>query len=211
MKEKQNGRFEENNAVYTQTYYKNEGKLLRRIVDSIVTKHFPNIPQFMMDEFHSVANEVFVKCLNDYDESNKATFRTYLYRCLENSIKSRVTHDNRQKRGGEYKIESLNQPIGAAEDWDGRTLEDVVESPTSIEDEVINEICGDREDYVDEYIGTLSRATRDIANMIASGWNREDLRNNWGITNKQYENCIAEMRKPENVLNFRRRRSKKKK
>lgn len=193
---------QEEKAKVTQKYYEKEGKLIKRIIDGIVFRLFPATPNSQMDDFYSVGNEVFVKCLDTYDDSNAATFSTYLYRCLENNIKTQVTHINRAKRGGKIKIESFSQIIG--DEDDGRTLGDTIESPNRFEDDLIRKYC-DREEWVDNFLNHLSRETRDVANMITSGWGREELRQNWGVTNKQYEHCIEEMRRPSNSIILRKR------
>ena len=76
-------------------YYSDNAKKLHKTVDKILLK-FGGLSNKDMDDFYSLANEVFVDVMKRYDGSQ--TFEGFLYSCLSNKIKTEITKRNREKR-----------------------------------------------------------------------------------------------------------------
>ena len=77
------------------TYYENNAKKLHQMVDKILLK-FGGLSDKDMDDFYSLANEVFVEAMKRYDDSQ--SFEAFLYSCLLNKIKTEMTKRNREKK-----------------------------------------------------------------------------------------------------------------
>lgn len=74
------------------SYYADNAKKLHRIVDKILSK-FGGLSGKDMDDFYSLANEVFTDVLKRYDHVQ--SFDAFLYSCLLNKIKTEITRRNR--------------------------------------------------------------------------------------------------------------------
>ncbi|MDE7062137.1 MAG: hypothetical protein K2O73_02705, partial [Lachnospiraceae bacterium] len=81
-------------AVLT-TYYADNARKLHRMVDKILLK-FGGLSDKDMDDFYSLANEVFVDVMRRYDHAQP--FEVFLYSCLSNRIKTEMTRRHREKR-----------------------------------------------------------------------------------------------------------------
>lgn len=80
-------------------YYADNARKLRRVVDRILLK-FGGLSNKDMDDFYSLANEVFVDAMGRYDGAQ--SFDGFLYSCLSNKIKSEITRRNRgEAKGGQ--------------------------------------------------------------------------------------------------------------
>ena len=66
-----------------------------------------------MDDFYSLANEVFVDVMRRYDGAQ--SFDGFLYSCLLNKIKTEITRRNREKRKADRMSISIDTPIGVDE------------------------------------------------------------------------------------------------
>ena len=102
------------------TYYADNARKLRRTVDKILLK-FGGISNKDMDDFYSLANEVFVDVLKRYD--HEQSFDGFLYACLSNKIKTEISRRNREKRKADRMSVSIDAPIG---DEDGCTLGELI-------------------------------------------------------------------------------------
>ena len=91
------------------TYYANNAKQLHKIVDKILL-NFGGLSNKDLDDFYSLANEVFVDVMRRYDESQ--SFDGFLYSCLLNKIKTEMTRRNREKRKSDRMSISIDTPIG---------------------------------------------------------------------------------------------------
>lgn len=69
-------------------YYNNNARELRKLVDGILAK-FSGWSNKDVDDFYSLANEVFVDVMRKYD--NSQSFEVFLYCCLSNRIKTEMT------------------------------------------------------------------------------------------------------------------------
>ena len=70
------------------SYYENGARKLHHMVNGILSK-LGRIYNKDLDDFYSLANEVFTIVLRTYD--GRQTFDVYLYSCLSNKIKTEMT------------------------------------------------------------------------------------------------------------------------
>ncbi len=117
--------------AYTVLYYAENGKRLRQIVDQILKK-FGGIFHKDLDDFYSLANEVFVEVLRQYQPPGD--FQGFLYTCLDHRIKTEITRRNRQKRMADQTCISLQAAADAMEDC---CVEDMLASELNVEEEVL--------------------------------------------------------------------------
>ena len=109
------------------TYYSNNAKKLHNTVDKILLK-FGGLSNKDLDDFYSLANEVFVDVLGRYDGSQ--SFDGFLYFCLSNRIKTEITRRNREKRKADRMSISIDTPIG---DDESCTIGDLIADDFTIE------------------------------------------------------------------------------
>lgn len=173
-------------AILEEYYGQNAGKL-RHIVDGIL-KRFGGIAQMDLDDFYSLANEVFADVLTRYD--GKQSFDGFLYSCLQNKICSEVTRRNRKKRGLGVREISLD----AACCGDGNGPEDLLVSDFDVEREVQQrlDLCMDRR--LADYMERLSRLQRRILALRMEEYSAREIMQRLGITGKEYEANMAQMR-----------------
>ena len=124
-------------------YYENNAAKLRKIVDKILRK-FGGVTD--NQEFYSLANEVFLDVLRKYDPEKKCD--PFLYSCLSNRIKSKMSSVNCKKRkkvlvidkgGTKEKVYvgdiSLDAPLAMMEKKN-LTLKDVLPSDYILEENI---------------------------------------------------------------------------
>lgn len=179
----------ESNSIIEQKlnfYYKDNARQLHKKVDRILRK-FGGISNKDIDDFYSIANEVFTDVLRRYDKSQ--SFDTFLSSCLLNKIKTEMTARNREKRKSDRLSISIDTPIGE----DGNmTIGDTLQSDFNIENEL------EIEEYFEEntisYLDSLSKTQRKIANMLISGELPSNIKSKLKLTDKQYDNHLQHMR-----------------
>lgn len=117
------------------------GVSFKNVVDKILLK-FGGLSNKDMDDFYSLANEVFVDVLKRYDSNQ--SFDSFLYSCLANKIKTEITRKNRYKRMADRMSVSIDIPIG---DGENPKIADIIADKFDLE----VEIFGEREN-IDDYI-----------------------------------------------------------
>lgn len=115
------------------SYYKGNAKKLHRVVDQILTM-FGGLSQKDLDDFYSLANEVFVHAMRRYDYTQ--SFETFLYSCLLNNIKSEMTKRNCEKRKADRMSISIDTPIDGEEDG---TISDRIADHWTVETVIFGE------------------------------------------------------------------------
>ena len=84
----------ENMEPIVVSYFQNNAKKLNNMVDKILFKlHFVDIDK---NDFYSLANEVFMYAVRDYEPSK--SFDGFLYSCLYKKFCSEMTRRHREKR-----------------------------------------------------------------------------------------------------------------
>lgn len=174
-------------------YYRNNAERLHKIVDGIVLQ-FGGIAGKDMDDFYSLANEVFVDVMNRYDSTQ--SFDGFLYSCLNNKVKSEITRRNRYKRMAERMSISMDTLLG---DDAHSTLADILVSEVDIEKEVIEQNGDWEAEGVVRYLGSLSKIQREIIEMKMQGAEVQYIKKKLGLTNKQYASYMSQAIKYEHI------------
>ncbi len=175
------------------TYYANNAKKLHKIVDKILFK-FGGLSDKDLDDFYSLANEVFVDVMNRYDESR--SFDGFLYSCLSNKIMSEITKRNREKRKADRTSISIDTPIGEDKDC---TIGDMISSDYSIEQEVFEKNEEGYSKRMIAYLNKLSALQKDVLKLNIAGYLPNEIREELHITEKQYADCETAIHSYRNV------------
>lgn len=182
----------------TERYYANNAKKLHKIVDNII-RPFGGLSQKDMDDFYSLANEVFYHAANDFN--GKGNFEGFLYSRLLLKIRSLMTERNRQKRADVeiikdhngkkrkiyHQILSLDAPIKTEENDEYQTLGDVTESNFSLDDYTSDDMGLEFSEDVNIYLQMLPAKTRQIALLIGDGYRPCDICEKMKIKEKEYQ------------------------
>ena len=184
-------------------YYDNNAVKLHKTVDKILRK-FGGVTD--KQEFYSLANEVFLDVLQRYDPEKK--FDPFLYSCLSNRIKSKMTSMNCKKRkkvlvidkeGEEEKIYigdvSLDAPIGD-DGEENLTLKDVIPSSYILEENILEM---KRDDKVETYLKKLSIKQREIVMALIDGEKPGQIQKCLGLTEREYADQLIGIRSFRNI------------
>lgn len=176
------------------TYYANNAKKLHKIVDKILFK-FGGLSDKDLDDFYSLANEVFVDVMRHYDKSR--SFDGFLYSCLSNKIMSEITKRNREKRKADRTSISIDTPIG---DEDERcTIGDMIADDFTIEKELFEKKEEGYSRRMLAYLNKLSTLQKDVLKLNIAGYLPNEIREELHITEKQYADCEAAIHSYRNV------------
>lgn len=173
-------------------YYADNARRLHAEVDKILSR-FGGISDKDKDDFYSLANEVFVKALKRYD--NSQPFDAFLYSCLANGIKTEITRRNRHKRKADRMAVSLDTPVGDDED---STLKDIIADSFDMETEIFGEENTDTS-KIEKYFERLSKRQRRVAALLAASYGAGEIMNMLNITKREYADAIKGMRSYENI------------
>lgn len=176
------------------TYYADNAKKLHKTVDRILSK-FGGLSGKDMDDFYSLANEVFVDAMRRYDY--KQSFDGFLYSCLANKIKTEITRRNREKR----KADRMATPLDIAnEDKEECSLLDFIPSDFDTFEEASKwQENGQYQDKVQQYISKLSNKQVNILNLLIDGYRPIEIQLILKIPPKEYSEDLKTMRSYENV------------
>lgn len=174
-------------------YYVDNAKKLHKMVDKILL-NFGGLSDKDMDDFYSLANEVFVDVIGRYDDSQ--SFDGFLYSCLFNRIKTEMTKRNRQKRKADRMSISIDTPIGDEEEY---TIGDMIADDFSIEKELFEKNEGGYSKRMLEYLDRLSSLQKEILRLNAAGYFPNEIREELHISEKQYADCCAAIHSYRNV------------
>ncbi len=174
-------------------YYANNAEKLHRLVDRILLK-FGGLSDKDMDDFYSLANEVFVDAMKRYDSAQ--SFDGFLYVCLFNRIKTEMTRRNREKRKADRMTVSIDAPIG---DDENSTLRDVIPDSYEFENEIIKKEEEGYSGRVLLYLSKLSGLQREVLNLAMAGYHPNEIRKELRITEKQYADCNAAIHSYRNI------------
>lgn len=174
-------------------YYENNAKKLHKLVDKILSK-FGGLSNKDLDDFYSLANEVFVDVMRRYDGSQ--TFDVFLYSCLLNKIKSEMTRRNREKRKADILSISIDTPIG---DDEKTTVGDLIADDVTIE----RELFGQKEEGYSRkmllYLNRLSGLQKEVLRLNIAGYLPNEIREELQISEKQYTDCFSAIHSYRNV------------
>lgn len=175
------------------TYYADNAKKLHKTVDKILLK-FGGLSNKDIDDFYSLANEVFVDVMRRYNDSQ--SFDAFLYSCLLNKIKTEMTRRNREKRKADRMSISIDTPIG---DDENSTIGDMIADDFTIEKEIFEK---DEEGYSKRmltYLSRLSNLQKEVLRLNIAGYLPGEIREELHINEKQYADCHAAIHSYRNV------------
>lgn len=176
------------------TYYANNARKLRRIVDKILFK-FGGLYNKDKDDFYSLANEVFVDAMRRYDGIQ--SFDGFLYSCLKNKILTEITCRNREKRKADRMAVSIDAPVW---DEDGCTLGELIADSFDMEEEIFG--TDEKEIFSKKtllYLSKLSNLQKEVLGLIITGYFPNEIRVALHISEKQYIDCTAAIHSYKNV------------
>ena len=174
-------------------YYVDNAKKLRRMVDKILLK-FGGLSDKDLDDFYSLANEVFVDVIKRYD--GEQSFDGFLYSCLSNKIMSEITRRNREKRKADRMSISIDTPVGEEKNL---TLGDTIADDFDVEKEVLED---DEEEYSSKmllYLSKLSNLQKEVLKLNIAGYLPNEIREELHINEKEYADCYAAIHSYRNV------------
>lgn len=174
-------------------YYDDNAKKLRRIVDKILLK-FGGLSDKDLDDFYSLANEVFVEVMRKYDQSQP--FDVFLYSCLSNNIKTEMTRRNREKRKADRISVSIDTPLGDDEDT---TIGDVLADDVTIEKELFGEGKEGYSRRIVTYLNRLSRLQREVLRLNMAGYLPKEIKEELHISERQYADSYAAIHSYRNI------------
>ncbi len=192
------------------SYYENEAGKLHNMVDKILFQlRFYEVDK---DDFYSLANEIFVSVLKNYDD--RQDFDGFLYSCLEKKFKSEMTRRTRDKRCTKVKIRMIDEngnetirtkiipdvcidtPLNDEEDL---TLGDTIADSFDTFSKVFE---GKEEGYskrVLNYLSRLSQLQKKVLSLFAAGYTPPEIKEELHITDRQYNDCQAAIHSYRNV------------
>ncbi len=174
-------------------YYADNARKLHNMVDKILLK-FGGLSDKDMDDFYSLANEVFVDVLKRYDDSQP--FDGFLYSCLVNKIKTEITRRNRYKRKADRMCVSIDAPIGDGENF---KMADIIADKFDLEIEFFEE----REDTYSQkmliYLNRLSGIQKEMLRLTIAGYLPGEIRSKLHMTEKQFCDNNAAIHSYRNV------------
>lgn len=174
-------------------YYANHGKKLHKMVDRILLK-FGCLSDKDLDDFYSLANEVFVDVMKRYD--NSQSFDTFLYSCLSNKIKTEMTRRNREKRWADRTAVSIDTPIG---DDENTTIGDMIADNFTIEKELFEKNEEGYSQRTLRYLNRLSKLQKEVLWLNMDGYLPGEIREELHISEKEYADCYSAIRSYRNV------------
>lgn len=175
------------------TYYSNNAKKLHKMVDKILLK-FGGLSDKDLDDFYSLANEVFVYVIRKYD--NSRSFDGFLYSCLLNKIKTEITRRNREKRKADRMSISIDTPIG---DDESSTIGDMIAADFSIEKEIFDKNEDGYSKKMLQYLNKLSKLQKEVLRLDMAGYLPGEIREELHISEKEYTDCYAAIHSYRNI------------
>lgn len=176
------------------TYYADNAKRLRKVVDKILFK-FGGLSNKDRDDFYSLANEVFVDVIKRYDCTKP--FDGFLYSCLSNKIMTEITRRNREKRKADklsISLDGINE-----NDKEYNLLEFLPSDFDTFEEAAKRQGNEQYQDKVQQYISKLSNRQVNILNLLIDGFKPNEIREILEISSKEYADELKTMRNYENV------------
>lgn len=174
-------------------YYSNNARKLHKMVDKILIK-FGGLSDKDLDDFYSLANEVFVDVMRRYDSSQ--SFDAFLYSCLLNKIKTEITRRNREKRKADRMSISIDTPIG---DDENITIGDMIADDFSIERELFEENEEGYSKRMQLYLSKLSNLQKEVLKLNIAGYLPGEIRDELHISEKEYGDCYVAIRSYKNT------------
>lgn len=174
-------------------YYADNAKRLHGMVDRLVLK-FGGLSDKDMDDFYSLANEVFVDVMKKHDSLQ--SFDRLLYACLSNRIKTEITKRNREKRKADRMAVSLDTLINEEEN---AALEELLADSFNVEEIVFEKNEEGYSNRMLAYLDKLSGLQKKVLKLMTEGYLPHEIKQELHLSEKQYTNCNAAIHSYRNV------------
>lgn len=172
-------------------YYKNGAKQLYSMVDKILYRlHFVDIDK---NDFYSLANEVFMYTVRDYDTDKP--FDGFLYSCLYKKFCSEMSKRNCEKRKADKLSISIDTPVS---DDESLTIGDMLAGGSTVEKEIFGEENIDSY-KIENYLNNLTKRQRKIVELLAASYKAWEIQRILHITQKEYEDAMLGIHSYENI------------
>ena len=179
-----------NQSEILTTYYSNDARKLRSIVRKILTR-YGTIPTSEMDDYYSLANEVFTQVLPIYD-AERGDFQALLYGALRHRISSYRQSLQADKRKANIGALSFEAEVTD----DALTLAEIVSDGKDMETDLLESM--EVNDRIQAYLNSLPKTARMIALHVMRGDSREVTMGLMGIGHAEYDRAVAYMKRHEN-------------
>lgn len=181
----------ENMEPIVTSYFQNNAKKLNNMVDKILYKlHFVDIDK---NDFYSLANEVFMYTVRDYEPSK--SFDGFLYSCLYKKFCSEMTRRRREKRKADRMSISIDTPVGEDKSL---TLGDTIADDFDVEKEVFGEE-NDESSKIEKYLDSLTKRQRKVVELLAASYSAGEIQDILHITQKEYVDALLGIHSYENI------------
>lgn len=182
------------------TYTENEMRQLKQICNPIIAKK--HLPNFLNDDIYSDAQNVLLESVISFDESKGVPFQKY----LEGNIGKSSWQWSRDSR----RLKRCNVQYGA----DGKPLKDadgnnIIIPNASLDAEndegidVVEKIASNFDidseaqifgDNIIKYMDSLGECQKKIAEMLMNGYSSKEIKEDLGLSSKQYSEYLADMK-----------------
>ena len=200
-------------------YYENEARKLHNLVKQILNRKFGGIADKDMNEFYSVANDVFSDIvLKDRYDFSKGNFDGFLYSALELAIIDEFKRQNRDKRTTKVVIEVKNDkgemerkkvsvpdvymdtPIG---DGENSTIGDMFQSDFDMDAALSEKMDNFYEEKVEKYLNSLSKIQRQIIEMKMEDISVSEIKDRLKLSDKEYNKQFSQIKSFNNIKTIR--------
>lgn len=190
-----------------QWLFANDAKEMKKICNKEMMR-FGGISEMDYDDFYSQVDWDISKAKKrfekNYDSSKEKTFKDYIYGVIKFAVWKQMTKKNRRKRQIIIKREvvdnngniisekeyiptvSLNAPI---KEESNMMIGDTLQSDFDIDAALSETIEYGYSDKVEMFLDNLSETPQKIAKMIMCGYSAKDIKENLGLTDKEYQDC----------------------
>lgn len=173
------------------SYFQNNAKKLNNMVDKILFKlHFVDIDK---NDFYSLANEVFMYTVRDYEPSK--SFDGFLYSCLYKKFCSEMTRRHREKRKADRMSISIDTPVGEDKSL---TLGDTIADDFNVEREVFGEESY-KSSKIEKYLDSLTKRQRKVVELLAASYSAGEIQDILHITQKEYTDALVGIHSYNNI------------
>lgn len=180
-----------------QPYCENDMRLLKKMSQSIFIRFNEPLKNADYDDFYSIANMTLWQAFQSYDSNMGVSFDGFLYSCLQKRFKTELTRRHRQKRV----LDNYNISLDAPNDDDENcNLLGCIPSDFDTFEEVVKKQGnGNYTDKIQKYFLRLSNQQVNILNFLIDGYKPMEIRENLGISEREYMENLKIMRAYENV------------
>lgn len=140
-----------------------------------------------MDEWLSISMLGLVKAAKRYDASRNIDFSSYVYLSVSSTVKTQLTRQNRQCRGGYKMTISFDQ-----ETAEGLNIADGIASAIGVE---IQEY-----DRINQYLSTKPEEAKRMLSLLMSGYKLSEIKRLLNCTAKRANDLLEILRQDTEIL-----------